>query len=166
MATRTCIKLGLRASGLLVGLGLVAILGCGANDELGNRYPVSGQVTYNGQNVEKGTINFHPVDAAKGRGANAPIEDGYYSLSTLSAGDGAFPGQYEVTISAVEVDSSKIQEEVSKKGGVQGGVMPPELLARAPRKYLVPQKYGSLSTSGLKAEVKEQSNKFDFPLTD
>jgi hypothetical protein len=41
-------------------------------------------------------------------------------------------------------------------------------IARANKvaKRLVPEKYSSPETSGLRAEVKAQSNSFDFPLTD
>jgi hypothetical protein len=80
------------------------VLGCGG-DDLGQRYPVSGKVTYKGQSVPKGVISFVPEDK-EGRGATGQIEDGYYSLTTQTAGDGAFPGKYIVTVDTKEVDTS------------------------------------------------------------
>ena len=47
----------------MAGLGLVTVLGCGDDTGLAQRYPVSGTVTYNGDPVEKGRIDFIPTQA-------------------------------------------------------------------------------------------------------
>jgi hypothetical protein len=67
----------------------VVLASCGTADYgIGQRYPVSGTVTYNGQPLEKGMISFTP-DGTKGVGATGVIEDGSYALSTAGGGDGA-----------------------------------------------------------------------------
>src|SRR6516165_1659415 len=84
-------------SALFVGLTLVA--GC-SDDGFGRkRYSVHGTVTYKGENLAKGQIAFVP-EAQGGQAASGQIEDGYYSLSTLTPGDGALPGKYKVTVAA------------------------------------------------------------------
>lgn len=149
---------------ILAVAGLTPVAGCGDDEGIGKRYPVSGTVTYNGQPLEKGTINFQAI-AADGRSAGGDIQGGEYRLMTQSPGDGALPGKYRVSITAKDVDMSKV-EATSKK---QGGTLPSKKdLGQAfqKSKRLIPARYESASTSGLEAEVKEGSNTFDFPLTD
>ena len=76
-----------RSSALFVGLTLVA--GC-SDDGFGRqRYSVQGTVTYKGEKLAKGQISFVPVPEAQGgQAASGQIENGYYSLSTLTPGDG------------------------------------------------------------------------------
>ncbi len=149
---------------MLAGLGLVLVLGCGDDSGLGKRYPVSGTVTYKGQPLEKGDITFRPAQAA-GRAAHGTISGGTYSLSTAGDNDGALPGTYMVSIVAREVDIAKAQEEAKAKNRV---VFMQKVAAQAHKtaKSLIPAKYESPDTSGLKGDVKEQSNQIDFPLTD
>src|SRR5437868_3529045 len=99
---------GRLAAALLAGLGLITILGCGDDTGLGQRYPVSGTVTFKGQPLEKGRIDFIPVDSANGRPASGEIVGGSYSLTTAVSGDGAMPGQYKVTVTAKAVDNSQV----------------------------------------------------------
>jgi hypothetical protein len=171
----TGIKVRKYALALLVGPSALFVLGCSSDDGLGTRYPVSGKVTYNGQPVAKAKISFIPAskEGAK-QGASGDIVDGAFSLSTLSPGDGALPGDYLVTISAREVDEEKLKAETEKimaKHGMTGKVgamVPPELQAKAAKdaKSSLPKKYEDPKTSKLTAKVVEGSNSFDFPLTD
>ncbi|MHC5541947.1 hypothetical protein ACYOEI_27320 [Singulisphaera rosea] len=144
--------------------GLVFCWGCGGDEGIGTRYPVRGTVTYKGAPLEKGTINFQAL-TPEGRGASGDIQGGEYSLTTQTPGDGALPGKYRVSIIAREADFSSIQT-TSKK---QGGTLPSKkdlgkVFQKAKR--LIPAKYESPAASGLDAEVKEQSNTFNYPLTD
>jgi hypothetical protein len=158
---------------LLVGSALLCVLGCWSDDGLGTRYSVSGTVTYKGEAVPKARISFIPngKDAAK-QGASGEIENGSYSLSTLTPGDGALPGDYRVTVSAREVDEAKLQadsEKLAAKHGLhKSPMMPPELQAKANKdaKSSLPKKYEDPATSGLTAKVKEETNSFKFELTD
>src|SRR5262249_36230884 len=151
---------------LLGGPAVLIILGCGG-DDLGRRYPVSGKVTYKGEAVKKGLINFIPVEK-EGRGATGQIQDGHYELTTQTPGDGAFPGKYIVTVDTKEVDEDAKKaaiEKFAKTKKVDGLMELPQevqgqLYSKAksstPVKYLAPQ------TSELKAEVPTNSVKLDF----
>jgi hypothetical protein len=153
---------------LALTLAIAPILaGCGS-DGLGKRYSVSGRVSYKDTPVEKGEINFVPEDATKGRAAFGVIEGGRYSLSTLGDRDGAFAGKYKVTITSKSVDYSAAEEYAKSKGMTKPVALPQEAVAKANRdaKSNIPAKYSLPSTSPLTAEVKEESNTFDFPLTD
>ena len=151
-----------RLAEALIGLVLVPLImsGCGEDDGIGKRYPVSGTVTYRGQPVPKATVTFTPADAGSGRPATGTTDqDGYYSLSTASPGDGALPGKYAVTVSAVEIDLSKTKN-------APGGMYRTDIIIKAPKKAMIPAKYGSTKASPLSAEVKEQRNTFDLALED
>ncbi|MEJ7639337.1 MAG: hypothetical protein WKF75_15510, partial [Singulisphaera sp.] len=79
-----------------------------------------------------------------------------------TSGDGAMPGKYRVTIVATDVDLTKAIEKQ------QGGMPHQQDIIKASRtaKRMIPAKYEAPETSGFEREVKEQSNTFDFPLTD
>ena len=86
---------------------MVVVIGCGGDDSgLGRRYKVTGKVTYKGEPVPHGTVNFMPIKPPppEGRAASGEIKDGYYSLSTAGDDDGALPGDYNVAIVAVDID--------------------------------------------------------------
>jgi hypothetical protein len=141
-----------------------AIWGCGADDGLGERYPVRGTVSYNGKPLQKGRINFLSVSST-GRSAGGEILDGVYSLTTQDPGDGALPGKYRVSIVAKEPDFSDVEAKSQKLGGT----LPSKKdLGRAfqKAKRLIPAKYEVAETSQLEAEVEPQSNTIDFALAD
>jgi hypothetical protein len=146
----------------LAGLGLVTVLGCGDDTGLARRYPVSGTVTYKGDPVEKGRIDFKPTQA-EGRDASGEIVDGKYSLTTAVSDDSALPGPYKVTVTSVEVDTTAL------KAIAKGGLFHHDkTFAKAVRnaKRLVPSRYQLANTSGLTATVKAESNTSDFHLKD
>ena len=147
---------------ILVGFGLAAmiLIGCGEDDGIGRRYPVSGTIKYHGQPVPKATVTFTPADAGAGRPATGGTDEGgSYRLGTASSEDGALPGKYVVTVSAVELDLSKTKN-------VPGGMYRADIIVKAPKKSTVPAKYSSTKTSPLSAEVKAERNTFDFTLED
>jgi hypothetical protein len=157
-------RIGPPASRLLsitaLSFGCALILtGCGVDDGLDQRFPVSGTVTYNGEPLKTGTVNFYPEDPKTGRGASGPIlEDGTYTLTTQSPGDGAFGGKYKVAISSFDVDESKT-------AAASPGVIPNHVTAaQAKRTNLIPLKYSGTDTSELTATVGPGSNTFDFKL--
>ena len=153
-------------SWMLLSTTCFLIIGCGADDGLTKRYAVTGKVTYKGQPVAKGSINFLP-DKPEGRGANGQIVDGAYSMTTQDPSDGAFPGSYSVVVDALEPDMAAVEAAAKKKGSTSVA-LPQDMVAKAyaKAKNAVPKKYSQPATSGLKAEVKAGSNKFDFDLTD
>jgi len=149
---------GRRRWAILAGVRLLA-LGCG-DDGLGRRYPVRGRVTYRDLPVPAGTISFRPTDPG-GRVAAGTIVDGSYSLTTLSPGDGAFPGEYRVTV---------LSKDVGRPGGVavaEGQVDQDRVAdATTAAKDRVPDKYSNPQTSGLTREVGPKTNRIDLNLVD
>src|SRR4051812_32834985 len=118
-----------RLSALFVGLTLIA--GC-SDDGFGRqRYSVQGTVTYKGEDLAKGQIAFVPDEAQGGQVASAQIENGYYSLSTLTPGDGALPGKYKVTVVARDFDPEKVRSKARAKGMPPGAALPQPLIAKA-----------------------------------
>jgi hypothetical protein len=161
---------------MLLGPALLYVIGC-SGDDLDKRYPVSGKVSYKGTPVAKGVINFVPADTkGAGRGAQGQIENGSYTLTTQSPGDGAFPGEYKVTVSSYEADEAAMKaetEKLAKDKGVEkfagGAMIPQEIAGKAAKqaKRLTPQKYETLSGENtLKATVAATSNEFNFDLKD
>jgi hypothetical protein len=150
--------------------GLLVMVSCNTGDDvLGRRFPVSGTVNYNGRPLEKGEINFVAEDLTKNFSATGMITNGSYTLATGGNDDGAQAGKYKVTISAKEDYASKARSDFQKESGVGGeGKIPPQHLAKASAasKNLIPAGYGDLRTTTLKAEVKEESNKINFDLSD
>jgi hypothetical protein len=142
---------------------LLLVIGC-SDDGLGKRYPVSGTVTYNGENVKAGTISFYATGGpdADAHAATGSIVDGSYTLSTIGGDDGAFPGDYEVAISARNPDMSKAEENATKSGGAFRQDDVAKAYANAPS--LIPKKYESTQDSGLTAKVEQGSNTIDFKL--
>jgi hypothetical protein len=147
---------------IVAGLSLVIVLGCGDASGLARRYPVSGEIKYNGQPVETGRIDFKPTDG-NGRAASGEIRNGRYSLMTATPGDGALPGDYKVSITAVEVDTTELKA-IAKGGQFHHD----QAFAKANEnaKRLVPSKYQLAETSGLTATVKNEPTTKNFDLTD
>lgn len=89
---------------VLLALGLVALVGCGAKES----YQVSGRVQYVDGSPITGAvrvIRFQPTDdsTAKVRKAASTdiAQDGTYTLFTRRPGDGVFRGKYAVTFSVL-----------------------------------------------------------------
>jgi len=141
---------------VVAGLGLLSLLGCGEDDGIGTRYPVRGVVKYKGEPVKSGSVNFVPEDK-DGRPAAGAITNGSYTATTLTPGDGMFPGKYKVAIQANYTDMTKVVNN-------PGGLYRTDLIAKAPKIKVIPRKYESPVTSGLSAEVKPQTNTVDFEL--
>jgi hypothetical protein len=75
----------------------------------GNLSSVSGEVSYEGQPIEKGWINFAPADG-KGPTAGRPITNGKYEIS------GLLPGMRIVEITAVKrVPFARSSQEMARR---------------------------------------------------
>ncbi|MHC5539095.1 hypothetical protein ACYOEI_12825 [Singulisphaera rosea] len=148
--------------------GLFVLASCGTDDGLGQRYPVSGIVNYNGSPLEKGTINFVSEDLSKNYGATGIITNGSYKLSMGSEGDGAQAGHYKVTVVSKEDYTEKAAAEFKRVTGSTSPKILPGAVGKvvAEAKSLIPAGYGDARTTTLKADVKAESNKLDFNLSD
>jgi hypothetical protein len=145
----------------VIGSGLFWAAGCGYDDGIGKRFHVSGKVTYNGQPLKLGTVNFLPEDPNTARPAAGEIhEDGSFTLTTQTPGDGAMGGKYKVSISAYDVDKSKVGSPT------QGGSADQVAVSQAQGKSLIPIKFTGTDSSGLTATVGPGSTSFTFDLKD
>lgn len=133
---------------LALGLLLTLLAGCSGNSDQLPTGEVYGKVTYKGEPLTMGSVTFIPEGT--GKAASGEIrEDGTFTLSTYSEGDGATIGKHGVMIIS-ERDTSDLPAE-SAEANVDLS--------------LIPEKYGmSPQTSGLTAEVKEGDNEINFDL--
>ena len=119
------------------------LLGCSPSEPLGQ---VEGRVTFQGQPVTEGTINF---SSASGAGAESALgADGKYAVSTPVGG--LPPGEYAVTIvPALYLDKSDPHT-------------PPVMEEKkAPN---IPEKYRRIGGSPLRWTVVAGKNKADFDM--
>jgi hypothetical protein len=133
---------------ILAILLVVAIVGCQGDPEIG---VVRGTVKLKGQPITSGTITMEGGPSQIS--LMAPIgADGTYEMKTHDAG-GLPPGSYKVAVSdqrIAEGDLVVLATDVKK--------------AQSPGPN-IPQKYRTIETSGLTAEVKSGDNPpFDFDL--
>lgn len=106
---------------------------------------VTGRVTLDGSPVPRGSVAFEPVGG--GMMARGFLnENGQYEMMTNQM-RGLDPGTYRVKVLAREYSPPP-----------PGGGLPP------PGKLLVPRKYTSIKTSGLRYDVASGSNKIDIEL--
>lgn len=114
-------------------------VGCGKSGT--GPVPVTGRVLVNGRPAAGAAVVFHPVNA--GGEATRPLaqvdQNGEFRLTTASAGDGAAPGEYKVTLTWY--------------------VSPPRTGKRAegddpPAKNLIPDRYGKPDSTPVTATVK------------
>ena len=125
------------------------LLGCGGGGStLEGTVPVSGIVTQSGAPLEGAAVTFAPTGA--GRSASGLTDaTGKFTLTTLDPGDGAMPGDYQVTITKKEMVGREYTEEEANAYYSQHQTQPP-----APEmKNSVNEKYSQPDSSGLLATV-------------
>jgi hypothetical protein len=71
--------------------------GCGSNSDLPPTAVASGKVMYQGKPLNIGTVTFHP-EGTGNPGVGLLQEDGSFTISTYTPGDGAVLGKHSVTI--------------------------------------------------------------------
>ena len=68
--------------------------------------PVKGKVTYKGQPVTKGVVQFEPD--GYGRPARGQLQsDGTFELTTFKPGDGVVAGEHRISISELDKSLAK-----------------------------------------------------------
>jgi hypothetical protein len=147
---------------------MVVVAGCGDDGTgLGRRYTVAGKVTYKGEPVAHGTVNFLPTKPPPpaGRAATGQIKDGYYSMSTSGNEDGALPGEYNVAIVAMDIDMSSAASSQAEGGRIHEGDAKYRAAVKN-AKQLIPIKYTTGESSGLKATIEGNTKSLDFDLKD
>lgn len=119
--------------------------GCGKSGP--EKYPVTGKVTYQGQPVGEGTVQFHnPEVGSFGVKLSATGEFSFAEIGGLTAGN------YKVYVAPPEQYTTP-----PPPGGLQN--LPP------PKEFPnIPEPYRQANTSELSATVKSQANKLDFDM--
>jgi hypothetical protein len=103
---------GQRFFSLVIALAWAASSGCGGSDE--GQVPtvrVSGTLSVDGKPVSKGTVHFIPE---KGRPATGIVQEGKFTLTTYTDGDGAIPGKNRVSVEVVEEVPTKDGDTTAK----------------------------------------------------
>jgi len=138
---------------VLVAVGTLMIAGCGGGPSYEGpaRGAVSGAVTFDGQPLAYGIINFIPQ--GQGRRANGIVMNGQY---TIDEDHGPNVGTYKVQI----LGYAKAPADVPEGGEEGGGDEEPEVDMGS---QILPAKYNVDST--LTAEITAGENKQDFTLT-
>jgi hypothetical protein len=160
-------------SQLLVGSALaVFALGCGGVTS--KTVPVEGIVTYEGVPVDGATVVFHSKSTASDAhdATGRTGSDGIFHLTTFNQGDGALPGEYDVSI-------SKKPALIEDEGGGGGGMsvadrarMGAQMMqqqkdkpqAKKAKREELPASYADAKSSGLRAKV-PAAERLKFPLT-
>lgn len=138
---------------------LAVSTGCGSGLNLA---PVSGTVTYKGNPIAKATVVFHPTEKGARSAMGETDERGHYTLWTVSPGDGAVVGKYQVTIT-LRGAPEKAALHPSVKNKELGEAYYDQVASTG--KPLIPEKYFTAEKSGLTATVVAgQSNTIDFSL--
>ena len=123
----------------LAAVMMILTWGCGGSGGPGGGaalLPVKGKVTYKGKPLTSGIVKFE-IDGY-GRPATGKLQsDGSFALGTMKEGDGAIPGEHQVTVAGF--DKSLAKDRALKK-------------------------YANARTSGLTAEVDADHTEFTFDL--
>jgi len=117
---------------------------------------VTGTVTYQGKPVVGASIVFLPSKREIPVGAAVTDSGGAYKLGISGREKGAVVGDYKVTIVLNAPYDGPLPSGMSLEAARE------TLLGKA----LIPEKYFKTETSGLTADVKPGTNKFDFTLQD
>jgi len=136
---------------LCIALALAALAaGCDRGPKM---VPVTGVVTVEGEPVDRAAVLFAHVNGGRPT-VGVTDQQGRFRLTT-DGRDGALLGEHGVAITRYEVTGYVINEE----GFPVRDPSQPETL-----RWLVPEVYSRLSTSGLTATVSEEQTEFRFDL--
>ena len=131
-------------------LVILCLLMAGCNREKGLQglVPVKGKITLDGEPIADASITLSPNstgDEARSCGATSD-KDGNFTLQTLRANDGAFPGEYTISVRKMVPDKTYTDEEYAEANAK--GVS-----LKINAQNTLPRKYENAATSGLKATI-------------
>ena len=130
-----------------VAVVLGVLMGCGSVDEIDLK-EVSGTITFGGEPVATGTIEFVPI-GPEGNLGGSPIRDGNYTIPKIA---GLSPGEYQVKIVSKRLRAD--MDEPPKPG---------EALKPLPAVVNIPAKY-NVDTELIETISGEDSQAIDFDL--
>lgn len=121
---------------------IITLLGCGGPRQVA----VEGDVTFDGQPIEEGSISFIPEAGTESRKASAAIIKGSYRVL---AENGPLPGKFKIEISWMKKTGKKL-------ASADPGMTADET------KEVIPAKYNTAST--LIRDIGTGENRLDFKL--
>jgi hypothetical protein len=124
----------------------------GCNDQYGGRMSISGKVTYKGQTVGDGIVDFEPMDGQGSKSGAQIQKDGSY---TIPRDKGLTPGKYRVSV--------YIGDGYDSSG--EGGTDKAKKLAGAGKQGIerAPAEFNKNSTL-VREVTSDGPNKFDFDI--
>ncbi|REJ90559.1 MAG: hypothetical protein DWQ34_17075 [Planctomycetota bacterium] len=129
-----------------------ALSGCsGGAGDAPDYVPISGTVTYNGQPLTSGRVQYTPVGQGKGHSATGMIDpDGSFEMSSSASIPGVAFGEYMITIhtDGTPTGATPMDSET-------GGPPPGHPGADSNAAPTIPEKYTVGATSGLTDTVDE-----------
>ena len=144
----------------LTSIALLAIVGLTSGCDGGKeaKYPVheaTGTVTYQDKPLANARVMFYPSNSSLQAAHGVTDEDGRFSLTTFNPNDGAGVGSYKVSI-------KKMEQGDDGDGDVDEEEIDPEEGRKMQANSLIPEIYGRLDKTPLKAEVTDGENDFKF----
>ncbi|MCA9190840.1 MAG: hypothetical protein KDB03_03720 [Planctomycetales bacterium] len=150
------------STSLIVAISL--LVGCSSTPD-GQRPVAKTEVTvnYKGKPVEGATITFVASDD-KHPAFGITDANGKAWITTYTPGDGAIVTAHMVSITKMQLDPKGNREVKDQEDPEYDPTAPPNM---APPKNMLPNKYQLVTTSGLKAEIKQiDKNEVTFDLDD
>lgn len=135
---------------------LVATVGCSSKSRGQRLVPVSGVVHFNGQPLADAQVTFTNSKANLSAYARTDA-NGKFTLTTFESGDGAVPGPQKVSVIKVQTSGQSVRPDA-----MDSSVDQPKATGKSAepqQRWLIPERYGSVETSGLTAEIAESGNK-------
>ena len=127
---------------------MFATLGCNKPGDHPKTYPTRITILKDGKPVEGATLSLVPMDPNNKNSAYGLTDaNGVCNVTSFETGDGAVPGEYTVTVRKVE--------EVREAAPTEEN---PEDTKVVSTTEIVPKKYNSSNSSGLKITVSESGD--------
>jgi hypothetical protein len=132
--------------------------GC-SGSKLSGLYQVTGKITHQGKPIEGVTVNFFPViESSTSRTATGQTDkNGNFILTTLQTNDGAFSGEYKITLRKLLFSMTNEElNDIEKNGRT----------ARIESANIIPDQYQTKATTPLTFTVKSQKNICEIDITE
>ena len=125
------------------------LVGCQRQSEI-EKVVVSGYVSYDGQPIEDGVIQFRPIEGTTGPSSSTPITKGRYKM----AAKGGVPvGKHRVVINAFSGQAGELTDPHLPPSDLPAGLQ------------FLPEKYNRESTLEFEATASSAEVQQDFLLT-
>ena len=145
--------------------GAVLLAGCLSGPDRPATYAVTGTVTYLGEPVEGATVVFVPATKGAASAAGVTDAEGYYELTTYTAGDGAQAGKYlvKVTKNDIKPPAGRKEQRFVSHDAEQANYVE-DTNPAAPPKNVLPAKYENETTSGISHTVENGPTTLDIAI--